>query len=71
LLESDEEESKIEEDDEISQELKKLQEALKPVQEYNTIQKKKLLVLAKAEMAEQEAKRKLQEHDAKACYLKK
>ncbi|GFT28902.1 transcriptional adapter 3 [Trichonephila clavipes] len=69
LLEpEEEEESKIEED-EICQELKKLQDALKPVQEYNTIQKKKLLVLAKAEMAEQEAKKKLQEHDAKVMEI--
>ncbi|GFY72069.1 transcriptional adapter 3 [Trichonephila inaurata madagascariensis] len=56
LLEPDEEESKSE-DDEITQELKKIQAALIPVQEYNRIQKKKLLAVAKAEMAKQEVKK--------------
>ncbi|PRD22778.1 UNVERIFIED_CONTAM: hypothetical protein NCL1_48229 [Trichonephila clavipes] len=70
LLEPEGEESKSE-DDEISQELKKIQAALIPVQECNTIQKEKLLSVAKAGMAKQEVKKKLQEHDAKASYLKK
>ncbi|GFS97189.1 transcriptional adapter 3-B [Trichonephila clavipes] len=68
LLEPDEEESKSE-DDEISQEIKKIQAVLIPVQEYNTIQKKKLLSVAKAEMAKQEVKKKLQEHDAKVMEI--
>ncbi|GFY72062.1 transcriptional adapter 3 [Trichonephila inaurata madagascariensis] len=68
LLEPDEEESKSE-DDEITQELKKIQAALIPVQEYNRIQKEKLLALAKAEMAKQEVKKKLQEHDAKVMEI--
>ncbi|KAF8792233.1 transcriptional adapter 3-like [Argiope bruennichi] len=64
LLEPEEEETEVC-DDEVSQELKKLQGALIPVHEYNIIQKKKLLALAKAEMAKQEIKKKLQELDAK------
>lgn len=64
LLELGEEESKTD-DDEVYQELKKLQGALLPVHEYNTVQKKKLLALAKAEIAKQEVKKKLQEYDAK------
>lgn len=51
--------------DEVLRELKILQSALIPVNEYNTIQKKNVLALAKAEMAKQEVKKKLQELDAK------
>lgn len=50
-------------------ELKILQSALIPVNEYNTIQKKKVLALAKAEMAKQEVKKKLQELDAKVSNI--
>ncbi|GBM36746.1 Transcriptional adapter 3 [Araneus ventricosus] len=64
LLEPEEEEMEVG-DDEVCQELKKLQGALIPVHEYNIIQKKKLLALTKAEMAKQEVKKKLQELDAK------
>ncbi|GFT01831.1 transcriptional adapter 3 [Nephila pilipes] len=64
LLEPDEEKIKTD-DDEICQELKKLQGALVPVHEYNIIQKKKLLALTKAELVKLEVKKKLQEYDAK------
>ncbi|KAG8186137.1 hypothetical protein JTE90_022725 [Oedothorax gibbosus] len=55
--------------DEVLRELKILQGALQPVNEYNTLQKKKLLVSAKAEMAKQELKKKLQEVDAKVMEI--
>lgn len=55
--------------DEVLRELKILQSALIPVNEYNTIQKKKVLALAKAEMAKQEVKKKLQELDAKVSNI--
>ncbi|KFM78817.1 Transcriptional adapter 3, partial [Stegodyphus mimosarum] len=51
--------------DEVFNELKRLQAALIPVCEHNIKQKKKLLALAKAEMAKQEVKKKLQEADAR------
>lgn len=60
-----ERENKTDVNDELLQELKRLQSLLIPISEFNLQKKKALLLRAKAEIAKQEAQKRIQEMDAK------
>lgn len=60
-----ERENKTDVNDELLHELKRLQSLLIPISEFNLQKKKALLLRAKAEIAKQEAQKRIQETDAK------